>query len=134
MSWCGQLDGKEKAVGQDCVAKCGIGVAGLEGDGVWSEVGEMERWNTGTGVGMQNVKLRSVRCGVSHADGFGVRQWDLRAATVAVTNSGVQWQEVWEPLCSIVNKKWAFITFQRVLPKDTQRTLVSPGNDWSLGH
>lgn len=52
MSWCGQLDSKEKAVGQDCVAKCGIGVAGLEGDGVWSEVGEMERWNTGTGVGM----------------------------------------------------------------------------------
>lgn len=52
MSWCGLLDSEEKVVGYVCVAKCGIGFVGLEGRGVWSEVGEMRRWNTGTGVGM----------------------------------------------------------------------------------
>lgn len=51
MSWYGLLGSKE-VVGYVCVAECGIAVAGLEGGGVWSEVGEMERWNTGTGVGM----------------------------------------------------------------------------------
>lgn len=46
MSWCGQLslllDSKEKVVGRICVAKCGIGFTGLEGGGMWSEVGEMK--------------------------------------------------------------------------------------------
>lgn len=36
--------------------------------------------------------------GVSCGDGYGPRQWGLRAAAAAaVTNSGVQGQEAWEP-------------------------------------
>lgn len=45
------------------------------------------------------MQQRSVRCGVSHAAGYGARQWDLRAAAVAVTSSGVQGQELWESPC-----------------------------------
>lgn len=47
MIWCGLLDTKEKVVGYVCVAKCGIRFVGLEDGGVWSEVGEMERWIQG---------------------------------------------------------------------------------------
>lgn len=53
---------------------------------------------------------------------------------MSLTNSGVQGQEVSEPLWSIVNQKWTLTTFQRVLPNDTQRTLISLGDDWNLGH
>lgn len=81
----------------------GLELLDLEGGGVWSEVGEMERWNTGTGAGYtaEECQMWDWSC----ADGFGVRQGNIRAATVAVTNSGVRGQEVWEPLCSILNKK-----------------------------